>query len=696
MRRPASRGLPPLQRRATVSQGARRRPLELPARPRAARFGTAQRGRRTMPRRIGQLPQQPATPDRVALRQCLDTGMKGLGRQPVRQDHLVPGQKEVVVGHAQPRHDAKDATAHRRVTGGDQTSSLPNSVRQSDRAEARGAAARPPGPRRDTLPPAQRRGCGSGEVRCSRRRARPRWVAPVQSTPAGRLECQHLSPGPRLSTCAGRRAWQAGAGRKADHALRALPRAPGASAISAIHEIGPPRRQPFGKATRGRGASRSRTRATRPVAASVGDEETALERGISSVRPARRRAAPGKRQARRPARWLKIIAAPRGRSRTSTPCGPSSQTGRPLQLKPHRGRGRERRAGAPVDPGLRPCDRVRARRTWVMSATCSMSFSCIGRLARTGGAGQQGSGRMFERPFFPDFAATSPCHRSAPGLGIGGPAFRRFRRLRGRASRPPARPRPPAAPRRCWCRCCRPPRSAGGRWRRPACAGRQSLVPSGPSTAIGPSAPIRSRQVAVIIERYSETTARPRAGGDVVRWCSASWRCGRGTGRSRPRSRAAAWRGASMTDAKVGLGRDRAGRRRAASYSRPPMKRADGTGSPKALTLISVSRAGSSARLRAADRHRDHPGAGGDDRERRRRVEEMGIERGVGIVDAARDGRSGGQAGRGGDLGQDRAEEVAGLARPGPCGPRVPSRPTERGEAVPRAAPRGRCGSRAR
>ena len=30
------------------------------------------------------------------------------------------------------------------------------------------------------------------------------------------------------------------------------------------------------------------------------------------------------------------------------------------------------------------------------------------------------------------------------------------------------------------------------------------------------------------------------------------------------------------------------------SHSRPPMKRAEGTGSPKALTLISVSRLGSS------------------------------------------------------------------------------------------------------
>ncbi len=73
--------------------------------------------------------------------------------------------------------------------------------------------------------------------------------------------------------------------------------------------------------------------------------------------------------------------------------------------------------------------------------------------------------------------------------------------------------------------------------------------------------------------------------------------------------------------------------------SRPPMKRAEGTGSPSALTLTSVSRAAIERHLAAADRHRHHPGAGRDDREGRRVGQEMRQQRGVGIVEAAEDRR---------------------------------------------------------
>ena len=82
------------------------------------------------------------------------------------------------------------------------------------------------------------------------------------------------------------------------------------------------------------------------------------------------------------------------------------------------------------------------------------------------------------------------------------------------------------------------------------------------------------------------------------------------------------------------------------------MKRAEGTGSPKALTLIRVSRAGSSAVSRPpiAIETTQVPvettakGAGRDCR--------CGKQRGVGVVDAAEDRGAGGEAGRGGDLGE--------------------------------------------
>ena len=100
--------------------------------------------------------------------------------------------------------------------------------------------------------------------------------------------------------------------------------------------------------------------------------------------------------------------------------------------------------------------------------------------------------------------------------------------------------------------------------------------------------------------------------------------------------------------------------------SRPPMKRADGTGSPSALTLTSVSRAGSSVDRPAADRHRDHPGAGRDHGEGRR----------VGAADAA--------AARRWNRGCRRPPASAGSS---------PVRAASSGRIGPRRSPAGRTGA---
>ena len=92
------------------------------------------------------------------------------------------------------------------------------------------------------------------------------------------------------------------------------------------------------------------------------------------------------------------------------------------------------------------------------------------------------------------------------------------------------------------------------------------------------------------------------------------------------------------------------------------MKRAEGTGSPKALTLTSVSRAASRAAGRPPIAMRDDPGAGRDHRERRAPGEKMRQERGIGIVDAAMDRGRRVKAGRRRDLGGDRPEDVGGTA----------------------------------
>ncbi len=58
----------------------------------------------------------------------------------------------------------------------------------------------------------------------------------------------------------------------------------------------------------------------------------------------------------------------------------------------------------------------------------------------------------------------------------------------------------------------------------------------------------------------------------------------------------------------------------------------------------------------AADRHDDHPRAGRHHRERPPAGQKVRIKRGVGIVNAARDGRAGANSGGPRDLGQDRPE----------------------------------------
>ena len=136
-------------------------------------------------------------------------------------------------------------------------------------------------------------------------------------------------------------------------------------------------------------------------------------------------------------------------------------------------------------------------------------------------------------------------------------------------------------------------------------------------------------------------------------------------------------------------------RRRSVSNSRPPMKRAEGTGSPKALTLTSVSRAGSSStfappiaiEITQVPVETTEKGC--------RPAEQMRQQRGVGIVDAAMDRRVGGQPGRGGDLRQDRPEPIA-ARRTGAISARQPMPIDQRREIAACGRPRGRCGSRAR
>ena len=121
----------------------------------------------------------------------------------------------------------------------------------------------------------------------------------------------------------------------------------------------------------------------------------------------------------------------------------------------------------------------------------------------------------------------------------------------------------------------------------------------------------------------------------------------------RPRARTASTSAGSGTMPRSPVSRD---------HSRPPMKRADGTGSPKALTLIRVSRRGSSAAGRppTAIATTQVPvettanGAGW--------LQQVRQQRGVGIVDAADDRRGRVEAGRRRHLGRDRAEPVGGAA----------------------------------
>ena len=117
------------------------------------------------------------------------------------------------------------------------------------------------------------------------------------------------------------------------------------------------------------------------------------------------------------------------------------------------------------------------------------------------------------------------------------------------------------------------------------------------------------------------------------------------------------------------------------------MKRAEGTGSPKALTLISVSRAGSSATGSPPTASDDHPGAGRDHRERRPCGQQMRQQRGVGIVDAAEHRRvCGASPVRAAICGQDRAEHVARRGAPA-ANRRAPAQAVDQRRKV---APRGR------
>ena len=100
-----------------------------------------------------------------------------------------------------------------------------------------------------------------------------------------------------------------------------------------------------------------------------------------------------------------------------------------------------------------------------------------------------------------------------------------------------------------------------------------------------------------------------------------------------------------------------------AENSRPPMKRAEGTASPKALTLTSVSRRSSSSTGCSADRHRDDPGAGRNDGEGPLLGQEMRQQGGVRVVNAADHPAVAPQAGRPRDFGTHRSEEVRGFPK---------------------------------
>ena len=202
-----------------------------------------------------------------------------------------------------------------------------------------------------------------------------------------------------------------------------------------------------------------------------------------------------------------------------------------------------------------------------------------------------------------------PARQRGGVKGRGGPprpaSARRRRRAAGRAARRAARPPPPEGPAEGEQREERRAGAGAGRWSatagtRPAgtrtasISANWALAASGPSTTAGPSAPMRSRQTPVISARYQEAA--------TARWPSdtsasgTDQRCARPAkgpepgstaGKSMiPRASTASTSAAVTAGSRPSISRD---------HSRPPMKRADGTGSPKALTLISVSRAASSA-----------------------------------------------------------------------------------------------------
>ena len=162
--------------------------------------------------------------------------------------------------------------------------------------------------------------------------------------------------------------------------------------------------------------------------------------------------------------------------------------------------------------------------------------------------------------------------------------------------------RPPAAPRRCWCRW----RSSGGndrpRGRRGKHVGKQ---PVGRERSFDDRRPLARRSARGRSPSSSpDRTTRPR--GALA--CRLAADPVMPALRERPRAllhrrrqqnRRLPARPESLAGEVLGTPSPTS-----VANSRPPMKRADGTGSPNALTLTSVSRAGSSCDRFAADRHR--------------------------------------------------------------------------------------------
>ena len=286
-------------------------------------------------------------------------------------------------------------------------------------------------------------------------------------------------------------------------------------------------------------------------------------------------------------------------------------------------------------------------------------------------------------------------HRPPPGLGIPRePPIRHHRRLRRRPPPPPP-PAASAAPPRGWSRSpIRPPPPPAAPPPPPASADRARSSQTAPRSPPAPrrrssrgrspsSSPDRTTAPRTAPPpppaRRRQTARRPWNGPDCVSTLGSSSTCRPAPPRHPPRKSS------------------RHARARITSNSRPPMNRADGTGSPKALTLISVSRAGSSATALAADRHRRPPRSrsrpprtappAAADADRARRWNRGSRNRPASPrLDPGRAPRPPAVTGPSTSAGR----------RTGAISPRQPMPVDQRREVRRAPAPRGRCGSRAR